>query len=442
MTGNWSGFEAYAKAMMEKEAIPGAAVAVSLRGETVYQQGFGVRNMETGDPVTSDTVFGIASVTKSFTALAIMQLAEEGKLSLDDPVTKHLPEFKLRTSGGMRSEGIRVRHLLSHTAGVPPMRRREELRRFAEHLDYLANEEIELLGAPGDYFSYCNDTFLLLGAIVERLTGRPFRAAITERILEPLQMRRSTFSLDELAAWDNVSVPYVKRGGTQTLDEVPWPKLGNYEAGGGIRSTVRDLLKYGQLYVGDVPTSNGRPVARSESLRQIREPIHRIGRNAFYGCALRVTPDYSGVTLVEHGGGQPGVSSYFGFVPERGLVAAVLTNVANVPANELWLAAVNTALGFPLEQRSSVEPTYEASPEELRRLAGAYRSSEGGSVDIVLDGNSPFAEIDGKAFALRASDDRTLVITDSGYPIRFFFKDEPQAWAAFYGSRMLRRVNE
>src|SRR5690606_30258396 len=117
-TKDWSGLEAYVKTIMEREQIPGLAMAISQHGETIYEQGFGVRDIETNKRVTPDTIFGIASVTKSFTALAIMQLVEQGKLTLDSPVIRYLPQFHLPRAKDM--EQIYVHHLLTHTTGQPP----------------------------------------------------------------------------------------------------------------------------------------------------------------------------------------------------------------------------------------------------------------------------------------------------------------------------------
>lgn len=244
---NEAAFEAFVESFMEKEQVPGLAVAISRGGEVIYQKGFGVRDRETLEPVTPATIFGIASVSKSFTAAAIMQLAAEGKLSVDDPVVVHLPAFRL--SDGSDPSRVKIHHLLSHTTGVPPMTRREELNYFDDHLDYVASAAYEPLGEPGEYFSYCNDTFLLLGAIIERVSGRMFRRYITAELLEPLGMNRSTYSLEEVSRMQDVSVPYVKQPGQSQPLRVEWPSIGNYEAGGGIRSNVLDLLKYGELYV-------------------------------------------------------------------------------------------------------------------------------------------------------------------------------------------------
>ncbi|USG68362.1 beta-lactamase family protein [Brevibacillus ruminantium] len=433
----WGRFEEYVGRLMEQEQIAGAAVAVSRHGELLYEKGFGLRDLETKEPVSPDTVFGIASITKSFTALAIMQLEEAGVLSVDDPVTDYLPEFSLAAL--QDPSRVRIRHLLSHTTGLAPIFRREELCKLNDHLSYVAEEEHLCLGEPGEYFSYCNDTFLLLGLIVERVTGKLFRRHMTSELLDRLEMNRSTFSLEEVARLSDVSVPYVKKAGGG-WEKVAWPVLGNYEVGGGIRSNVRDLLTYGELYVNG-GSCRGSRLVRPETLARMWQPVHQIGRKTSYGYALTTTRDYVGRTLVEHGGGQPGVSSHFGFVPEEGLVAVVLTNVANVPVRNIWLAAIHQVLGLPPEHREK-EPRYPATSEELSRFVGTYTSAEGGHLRIYLEEGAPVAEIEGQPVSLRASDPRTLVMEPMELPLPFFWKTGEKAWAVRFGSRMLTRASE
>ena len=433
-----SSLNAYVEKFMEKHCVPGISLAISRHGQVIYQKGFGVRDLETMEPVTPATVFGIASVTKSFTAVAIMQLAAAGKLSLDDPVCKYIPSF--RPGGQADPEKIKIRHLLSHTSGVPPLLRREELTKLNDHLEYVGSLTYEPLGEPGEYISYCNDMFLLLGAIIERVTGRLYRRYMTDQLLEPLEMHRSTFSLEEVARLDDVSVPYVQKGGDRPVEKASWPTLGNYEVGGGIRSNVLDLMKYGQLFVNE-GSYEKKEIASTALLRTMWQPVHRLARNTWYGYALKMTPDYHGATLVEHGGGQPGVSSNFGFVPEQGLVVAVLSNLDNVPIRNVWLAAVNAVLELPVEEKEPIEPVYEASKDELERLVGTYQSAEGGDLRIFLREGIPVADVAGAEFELRASASDTLVFVESEMPLRFFFKSERQAWAALLGLRMLVRAS-
>lgn len=436
---SWSTFEDYTEQLLYEEHIAGAAVAVSRGGQMVYANGFGVRDEATQRPVTPETVFGIASVSKSFTALVISQLADEGLLSVDDPVVEYLPEFRLRGAEDMSQ--IEISHLLSHTTGLPPMKRRQDIEWFDEHIKYLAEAGYRLLGRPGEYFSYSNDAFLLLGAIIERLTGHLYRRAMTGRILNRLGMHRSTYSLEEVRKLSNVSVPYLYDRKKGQWEEAPWPDLGTYEVGGGVRSNVVDLMKYAEVYVG-AGRLGGKQIVSAGGIRRMREPVHRVGRGAHYGFALRITSGYEGVTLVEHGGGQPGVSSNFGFVPEKGIAAVVLTNVTGVPAENIWLAAVNTALDLPLDRQRSEEPHYDATQEELERYIGVYRSQEGGCLRIFTEDGTVKAEANGEVHPVRASDERTLVLVGMKRRnvIQFFLDDKGEPWAALAGSRMLRRV--
>ncbi|TDK56265.1 class A beta-lactamase-related serine hydrolase [Bacillus salipaludis] len=426
---NWNQLEAYINEKMKQEHIAGAAVGMMKNDSIIFQKGFGYRDLEAQLPVTPETNFGIASVTKSFTAMAILEMEAKGLLSVDDPVQKFLPEFNLKQVKDM--ESISIHHLLSHTTGLPPIERKEYLTEFSKHLSYLAELEINMLGKPGEFFSYCNDMFLLLGAIIEKISGKPYHQYMTETYLQTFQMNRSTYYLEELFQMENVSIPYDYNQKAGRLEKVAWPTLGNYEVGGGIRSNVVDLLKYGHVYLNNSYTN------------KMWNPIHKIGRNSFYGYALNVTPNYAEqYTLVQHGGGQPGVSSNFGFIPEENLFVVVLTNVGGVSAGNLWLAAVHTALGLPLEEKISEEPEYEMTLDEMRKFQGIYSSLEGDRLKIQIEGIQAFAVVEEQKYHLRASAPDTLVMIQNEKLLRFFFNELKQPWAVMYGLRMLVRENE
>lgn len=435
MEDKWVLLEQYISDIMQEENIVGAAVAVSQHGQVLYAKGLGVGNINDGQqPTTPQTIFGVASVTKSFTALAIMKLAKEGKLSVQDPVIKHLPEFSLP---GVQNIGeIRIHHLLSHTTGIPPRRRRQELSSFAEHMEYLATEPVEMLGQPGEYVSYCNDAFLLLGAIIERLTGERFTDYITAHIVRPLSMERSTLDTDALGSFADVSTPYVYNRKERRLESQPWPRLGNYEVGGAVRSCAMDLLKYGTVYVGNAG------IVADEYLRQMYTPVAPVGRNSFYGYGLKVTLQHAGATLVEHGGGQPGVSANFGFVPEQELVVAVLTNVTGVSAARIWLAAVNTALNLPLEYSTATEHPREQTIEQ-ERYVGVYASDEGAKLTIYLEQGVLHAETEGQSFPLHYGGENYFFYNYRGQKvIKLYTRPDGEPWAAFMGLRMLRKANQ
>lgn len=458
---DWALFEQYVEQAMKENYVVGAAVAVADESQLVYAKGFGVKDLESQDPVTPETIFGCASVSKSFTAMAIAQLAGKGMLTVDDPVIEHIPEFRLAGMKDMSS--VKIRHILSHTTGLPPMTRRQDITDLDEHVRYLASAKYELLGEPGEYFSYCNDTFLLNGLIIQRKSGQLYRRYMTRHILDAADMNRSTYNLKELEKMGNLSTPYSYNSKTKTHEKQNWPVLGTYEVGGGVRSCVVDLMKYGQIYLRGGLAPNGKRIAPAEELTKMwNSPMHPTGRKTHYNFGLHVTPDYAGtgVTLAEHGGGQPGVSSNFGFVPERSITAAVLTNIGGAPAGAIWLAAINTALGLPLDTQKSVEVDSGASLEELARFAGLYKCDEGGRVELVMDGDALKLKMGNGGVRVKAGDDRTLFYEDMGQQrvLRFYFRDptdSPTApgspgasssagclgkpWAVLASSRMLRR---
>ena len=436
MTTNWVQFEDYVSSVMEEKGIAGVSVGISKGRKIIYEQGFGYRDISTKNPVTPETIFGIASITKSFTAVAIMQLAEQGFLCVSDPVIEHIPVFKLKGIDDMNK--IEIHHLLSHTTGCPPLERREDLKVLDEHLEYLSSSDYKPLGNPGEFFSYCNDTFLLLGAIIERVTGKLFRRYVTENILNPLNMYRSTLSIEEVEKYNDVSVPYDYNTDKKGLEEKPWPTLGNYEVGGGIRSCARDLLKYGNFYIRALNNSPIQIITKS-SIEKMFQPAYEIGDNSHYGYALKTTYNYHGVTLVEHGGGQPGVSSNFGFIPEKEVVVTVLSNVGAVPIRKIWLAAVNTVLGLPPEIKIDKKETFPLEKSRLEFFVGTYKSEEGSSFTVELHNDSLIAKIGSQSYTLRPGSIDTLLLEKEDRPIKFFLTEDGYPWAAFWGMRMLRK---
>ncbi|MCM3089357.1 beta-lactamase family protein [Bhargavaea ginsengi] len=361
---DWKVFEQFAERIRAEEDIPGVAIGVAHNGEAIYVNGLGTIKAGGTVNVTPDTVFGTASVTKSFTALAIHILAAEGKLSLTDPAVKYLPEAE--SIPVIRS--AEVRHLLSHTTGMPPVRRREDIERFGDHIRYLESLDIEPIGVPGERISYSNDAFLLLGAIIERVSGMDYREFVMERIVRPAGMKRTSFTPPGQGVHSNTAVQYMEK-----LLPVDWPSLGNYAVGGGIRSTVNDLLLYGRLYTDRAFRES---VIGNVDTAEMQEHVAMVDENTFYGHGLMVTPDFGGAVLVHHGGGQPGVSSSFGFLPDRGITVAVLTNRTGVSAEKLMKGAIYTALGRSPEEASVSLPYVQVSPDELKTFTGQYRNDE------------------------------------------------------------------
>lgn len=276
-------FEEYAEQLLAEANAPGAAIGVARGGKLLYQKTFGYRDRENGLPLSADTVFGIASITKSFTCVAIMQLQEAGKLSVHDPVVKYLPE--LRAGDEELTKRITIHHFMTHTPGMAPlpfldkaMKRsmeqdpaiagteaEEELKKlpyldtYEEVLQAIAAFDAKPLGEPGEVFSYNNDAYGLLGAIIERVSGQTYEQYVTKHILQPLGMQRTVFDVEALADKDDVTILYTNKkldGENQVIAAPHWHDAPAMRAAGFLKSTVNDLLAYLEVF-----RTNGEGVA-------------------------------------------------------------------------------------------------------------------------------------------------------------------------------------
>jgi CubicO group peptidase (beta-lactamase class C family) len=468
---NWTAFEQLVKSAMERENIPGMAVAVARDGEMIYAAGFGDKDRSTGAPVDKDTLFGIASVSKSFTAMAIMQLVDAGKLSVDDPVVKHVPEFSL---GGRKETGdIKIHHLLSHTSGIAPLPglryawastmsgypkwddseaeapldalygKAPDLSTFPKYISWLSHEPVDMLGKPGEYFSYSNDGYAILGSVIEHVTSRDYYDYMAKNVFQAIGLPRTTLHLSDLAGMGNVTKLYFHNKKHEVKDVPQWQDIKVYDAGGGVRSTVVDLAMYGQVYASDGIAGKKRIIS-PRSAQLMRTPAYNIAPGTYYCYGLQITPGYAGCTLVEHGGSLTGVGAAFGFVPEKGLSCAVIANTTRVASPEVWLAAVNTAMGLPLNQKRTVEiPAKKVSPEQIKRFSGQYQSGEFGNFRIHADGDALFIMMNGLTHELYARDEDTLIYHGAfrDDAVKFYSRPSGEVWAAFQGLRMVRKVS-
>ncbi|EST53372.1 penicillin-binding protein [Brevibacillus panacihumi W25] len=419
-------FEDFAKKLLEESEVPGAVIAVARDGEWIYQESFGVRDQEQQLPLSMDTVFGIASVTKSFTCAAIMQLQEAGKLSVTDPVIRYLPEFRFLDDE--MTNAITIEQFMAHTPGMPPlpyldgaMKRsleqdpailgteaEEELKTvpyldtYAEVLEAIAKWKGTALGAPGTAFSYNNDGYGLLGAIIERVSNMSYEQYLSEHILGPLGMTRTVFAVEDLADSEDVATLYTRKkidGNEQVIAAPLWHDAPAMRACGFLKSTARDLLTYLELFRtgGEAPASG---VLSRESIHQMTTPHARCDGYRSYGYGLMVSPAFPGGALIEHGGSLKGISSHVFVQPQTGLSGVVLCNVDGVPVRDLVLGILNTisnrsadALIYPIEK-------IELPGERLREYVGLYKSQEWMKAEIVSKENELYLEADGQAYPL------------------------------------------
>ena len=314
---------------METHDVPGAGVAIVDGDETVYTAGFGAKDLESNAAVTSETLFGIGSATKSFTAVAIMQLVEQGDLAVDDLVADHVDRYEgtditlrdlLTHSSGMPSDGSAV-VLISRLVGLDPVEvPMSSSDDFARHLRESSSEQL----TDKDRFFYYNSGYTVLGEVIESITGQSYEAYIEESILSPLGMERSTFDRQTFEDDGDRMTPYYKEDGNTTEGEFPFDEI--IYAPGGLLSSVDELTAYLRFHMNG-GTVDGRAILDPSLVAEMHEPVstRRVslsGTPQEYGYGWMVS-EFLDDTLVGHGGSITVSTAYVGFLEDAGVGIAV-----------------------------------------------------------------------------------------------------------------------
>lgn len=363
-----------------KEHLPGVVYGVVLDGELIHSRALGFANLEKKLPAAADSRFRIASMTKSFVALAALQLRDEGKLSLGDTVARHLPEFARVQLPTADSPAITIYNLMTMTMGLP------EDNPWGDRQMAITNEALEqFVGAglsfsnpPNQTYEYSNLGFVLLGKIVSRVSGMRFQDYITARILRPLGMKDTT--------WEFSSVPAEKLALGYRWEHDQWrlePILpdGDGAAMGGLITTLEDFARYVAFHLGAWPARDDteRGPVRRATVREMHLPRVFSGLTnptraseggavaasvSFYAYGLTWARDGRGVVSVSHSGGLPGYGSIYRFAPDHGLGVIAFSNLRYGPVYQ----PTNRLLNLLLE-RAKLPPRRIATSAllELRR---------------------------------------------------------------------------
>jgi CubicO group peptidase (beta-lactamase class C family) len=304
---------------------PGLALGVVHRGELVWSKGWGFADPAHTRPVTPQTRHRLGSVSKLFTSVAVLQLRDAGRLQLDDPVTRHLPDFAV--AGLPPERPITLRHLLTHTSGLP----REGAFPYWTTHEFPTRDELlaavsgqELLSRPGDEYRYSNLGMSVLGAVVEAAAGMPWAQWVGERIAAPLGMEATTGAptADEL---ERLAVAWMRRlpGGERRAHD--YYDTGGVAPAAAVVSTVEDLARFAALLLGDeAAVATG--VLAAATVEEMRRPhfVHP-SWNGGRGLGFGVTR-VDGETVATHGGWIGGHRSHLLIDDERGVAVVALTN--------------------------------------------------------------------------------------------------------------------
>lgn len=386
---------------------PGAAVIVTVDGKPAYVAARGIANVESDRPITPDTVFRLGSITKQFTAAVILQLVDEGKLGLDDPLSKYLPDYP--SPGGSST----VAQLLNHSSGIQsytgipgtmtpaatakPLTTAQLVDLFKDHPQNFA---------PGTRYDYNNSGYILLGAIIEKVTGKAWHEAVDERLIKPLGLSSIAFGgHPQGTQW---ATGYTARGGepapSQPIDmTIP-------HAAGALVGTVRDLARWNEALHG------GKVVSAQSYRRMIAPTTLKDGREVPYAFGLR-NDDIRGRASIGHSGGIFGFSTASSYLPADRIFVAVFAN-SDSPATSTDLV-MNKLAALALGDPYPVFSKADVPMAEIEPLFGVYA---GGDVE------RSFFERNGKYFTRRkgAADSQVFAAGKD----RFFYGPESLTWFA------------
>jgi CubicO group peptidase (beta-lactamase class C family) len=327
--------------------------------------------------------------------------------------------------------------------GIPAdIRTWEQVSTYDELLALMARQDFRLLGEPGAIINYSNEGFVLLGAIVERASGRSFAEYLQAHVLDPLGMARTGLYTRHTPADAPEVIPYAvdTRSGTREVFPSPaWWDQGQMFGNGGLKSTTRDLLRYLEIYrTGG--TSGGVRVLSEAGIRRMTTPHQPIPTGGGYGYGLRSVTIAGLGRSIEHGGGNKGVATHVAVLPEHGLTVVALTNLANAPAAKLAYGLANAAVGRAPDAPLAEHPQHALSPERLRRYAGVYLGQPGTTVTFAERGGTLYVTAgDAEPQPARPYADDAFLVPATEETYRFLEDAHGEVWAAFSGMRTLRR---
>lgn len=393
---------------------PGLVYGVVADGRLVHVKAIGTQDLGQRRPVTADSLFRIASMTKSFTALSILKLRDEGKLSLDDLAETHVPEMRDWRYPTSDSPRIRVRHLLNHTAGFvtdDPWGDRQQPMPEAEFTALLRNG-VPFAQAPGIAMEYSNLGYALLGRIVANVSGMPYRTYVEQNLLTPLGMTSSGYDVPA-SPIERRAIGY--RWENNAWTEEPTMAHGVFGAMGGLQTSANDYAKYVAWLLSSWPARDGaesgplrrstvRELAQGSNFVELASRRGKTGANACkqasaYGMGMVAAADCELGATLSHGGGYPGYGSHVLLLPDQGVGIFAFTNRTYTGASGVvWDAAMALHREGALPAREA--PASPALASAHSAAAAMYRAGEVGvasnqlAMNFLMDRSAKIWKVD------------------------------------------------
>ena len=465
-----SKLDAYLTGLCQARDLPGVSAAIMGPDGLEYAFNYGFRDGAFTRPVDNDTLFGVASMSKSMTALCACILACEGRLDLNAPVSDFFPEFEL---AGQPREAATVRTLAMHTAGIPPMEPLEwsiamnsegrcesdwlrEMKRTApnpmatidEVIDYVAHCGYTTLGAPGEIMSYSNEGYAVLCYVVDAAAGEPLEDFLDKRIFRPMKMTRSTLDTDAsraraIATDGNITALFEADEKGNIVGDEQWSILPPFRACACVKSTAHDMARYYQC-LANKGVLDGEQVIPAKAVELMIGAGFPEQEKAVYCMGLNKRVE-DGHVYCEHSGGLHGVSSEGGLLKDENYGFAVLCNEGDAdPADLIW-ALYNWVLGYPLDRPHRWLFPVEEEFSQPQALYGSYICHEGVPVTAIVyqDEGRLMVEKDGSIYHLRHCGQGWFQLMNEKEEIQgrmHFLIRNGQAWGVQVFTRIYTRI--
>jgi CubicO group peptidase (beta-lactamase class C family) len=363
-------------------STPGCAVGVATDGKPVLAKGYGMADLEHDVRISAESIFEAGSVSKQFTAAAVLLLARDGKLSLDDQVRNYIPELPdyppspgtQPPGAGEAGRSLTIRHMLNHTSGlrdwgnvasIAGWPRTTRVHTHAHVLEIVSRQRA-LNFTPGTQWSYSNTGFNLAAIIVQRVSGMPFPEFTRTRLFEPLGMAHTSWRDDFTRIVKGRSLAYSERDGAFHTN-MPFE---NVYGNGGLLTTVGDLLKWNERYDA-APAADAAMIAEQQKAGRFND-----GRAHGYGLGLFVG-SYKGLREISHSGSTAGYQAFLTRFPDQHVSVAVLCNSSGAQATQYAHAVADAYLGDRLKP-AEVKATYTLTSADMDRAAGQWVSDTTG----------------------------------------------------------------
>lgn len=328
--------------------LPGLAVGIVKGAEIAYLRSFGVQSLETGTPITGDTIFCVQSISKCFVAAAIMQLVEQGKLDLDAPLIQYLPYFRLDDD---RFSQITTRLVLSHTSGMPDIDEMEydEMVRHPEYDDGSAERFVrslcarKMIAAPGERFYYSNIGYDVLGDLIAKISGQLFEVYMRDHILRPSGLQNSTFLLSEVNR-ERVALPHLRSPAMVVSQLYPYHRAD--APASWLHATVTEMCHWIITCLGKGVYRDSRILEPSSYDFMWTPVVKRSSLFYQYGTSGWIAGEYEGQRTVSHGGGGFGWTGFLSMFPEKNAGFILLVNEESTARERLIHAAARAAIGL------------------------------------------------------------------------------------------------